>query len=122
MGNSVFLRDLVLAKTLLARSALPQIFVSLHEGDPGDTGRAELAGGEYVRQMLILGRSAPGVATNQRDIEFDGLPEAAITHFGIWDARAEGHYLTGGPLGVPTTVAERQALRWREAEIVLRIG
>ena len=119
--NSRYFRDLVLRHTLLD-AAVVEPYMSLHVGEPGEIGVAELAGEGYERQPLELARSAPGTVTNQNGVEFRDLPAGLVTHFGVWDARTGGNYLSGGPLMVPHQLYLGNNLGWREAEIVLRVG
>ncbi len=122
MANSAYLRDLVLERTLLDETALPNKYLSLHSGDPADVGRAELRGNEYLRQRVQLVRTATGVAANQQQVEIDGLPAAVITHFGIWDAQLAGNFLTGGQLAEPQRVISGQAIRWNAGDLLLSVG
>ena len=119
--NSRYFRDLVLRHTLLD-AAVVEPYMSLHVGEPGEIGVAELAGEGYERQPLELARSAPGTVTNQNNVEFRDLPAGLVTHFGVWDARTGGNYLSGGPLMVPHQLYLGNNLGWREAEIVIRAG
>lgn len=122
MGNSDYLRDLVLRRTLLDAEQFDELFVSLHGVDPGDEGIGEVTGGGYARQLVRLRRMGPGMAANENTIEYDRMPAAQVSYFGVWDAREGGNFLTGGGLLVSQSVRAGQALRWRESELVLRVG
>jgi len=123
MGNSVFLRDLVLHRILLDKEIMPGgLYISLHSGDPGVSGANEIQGGGYNRLAIAFTRSAPGAAVNIDAIEYEDLPRSEVTHFGIWDARIGGNYLTGGTLLIPQTILQGQSLRWRESDLTLRVG
>ena len=120
MANSSFFRELALRQTYLNPDVLPELYMSLHEDDPDGMGNAELGG--YERQRIVLMEVAPGVASNTNILEFSSLPRSTVTHFGIWDAVAEGHFLTDGMMPEPMDMKNGQNLRWREAELVIRLG
>jgi len=71
-------------------------YVSLHTGDPGETGADEAAGGSYARQSAAFDASASGATANAADITFTAMPTATITHIGVWDASTTGNFLWGG--------------------------
>lgn len=120
--NSPYARDIMLKATYLNRDILPQLYLSLHTGDPQDDGSAELIGGEYERQQLVLSRTAPGVAANENVMMFQNLPSSLVTHFGIWASARGDDFLTGGQIAMPQEVPQGGLLRYRENDFVLRIG
>jgi len=122
MSNSAYLRDLVLARTLLSPDILPDVYISLHSGDPGEEGAGEVSGRGYSRQRVELGRIATATAANTNTMEYEEMPESTVTHFGVWDAQMKGRFLTNGLLTVPQQVFSGQALRWRPGELVIRVG
>lgn len=80
-------------------------YISLHTGDPGTTGASEVAGGSYARvQVNANGGASPawgsatsGELTNSGAVTFpQGGGDAAVTHFGIWDAATNGNFIRGG--------------------------
>ena len=121
LPNSAYFSALILDRTLFDASVVPAVYVSLHSGDSGADGGNELVG--YARQAVTLVRVGSAAAVNANALEFDDLPHGEVSHFGVWDAREDGNYLTGGPLPRAQRVTQdNQALRWREAEWSLRIG
>jgi hypothetical protein len=98
---------------------LPSLWVGLHGGDPGEDGAGEI--GPYERQQVRFDAAGVGTVANREAMQYDGLPGATITHFGVWDAKAEGRYLTGGALDIALIVPAGRSLRWREGELLLRI-
>ena len=120
MGNSAYFRDLLLQRTLLDLDDGP--WMSLHTADPGNDGASEVKGGNYERQRLSLVRTAPGTAANDNEISFDGMPAVKVVFFGIWDSQTSGRFLTGGTLLSPVELGAGQALRYRETDLVLRLG
>lgn len=95
MGISNYLEN-VLLDTVFNGAADP--FISVHTGDPGETGANEHTGGTYIRQQAAFGAAASGAVTNSADIEFLGIPAATITHIGVWEDETVGNFLWGGPL------------------------
>ena len=99
---------------------LTSVWVSLHTGDPGDTGANEVVVGvtNYARiQVANAGwtknLSTPASANNNADIVFPTSPATTtwagnITHVGIWDAQigvGTPNFLYGGALTTPRAVA-----------------
>lgn len=123
MPNSAHFRDLLLSRSLLDAEAFPTgVWMSLHLDDPGSEGIREVTGGNYARQPLVLVRTAAGTAANETPIEFDSMPKASLRYFGVWDAQEGGRFLTGGALLGPVELSAGQDLRYRETDLVLRIG
>jgi hypothetical protein len=80
-------------------------FVSLHTGDPGNTGATEVStsGTGYVRKSVAFSSAVVGnttVASNNAVVSFD--PALAgwgtISYFGIWDAATAGNFRGSGTL------------------------
>ena len=117
MASSLFMRDLMLRRSYLDKELFPELFLSLHTADPEETGVREVEGGGYMRQLIDFADVAPGTMNNVNRIDFDDVPPAPITHFGIWDA--EGRFLMGERW---TAVEQTRDLRLRPGELVLRIA
>lgn len=71
------------------------VFVSLHINEPGEDGGSELFGGSYRRQAVIFDKARERVTVNAQRHEFLELPEARISHIGVWDAQEGGIFLWG---------------------------
>lgn len=82
------------------------IYVSLHTGDPGETGANEHgATASYSRKAIVLGAGNP--ASNASAVDFNTATadySAPITHGGIWDAASGGNFLGGGALPASRTI------------------
>ena len=117
MGNSAYLRELIMRRVFLDADALPGLWVSLHSADPGESGAGELR--DYARQAVAFGAGEAGAVVNRSALQYDNLPAATLTHFGVWDAERGGHYLTGGALDLGLIVPKGKSLRWRENELTL---
>lgn len=80
-------------------TATASVFMSLHAGDPGETGLAEFTGGSYVRQQVNWNAPSAGASnrqqvTNQADINFTDLPALTLQWWGIWTLASGGTFLT----------------------------
>lgn len=78
-------------------------YISLHTGDPGETGASEATGGSYARQSAAFDAAASGATANSGTISFTDMPAATITHVGVWDAVSAGNFLWGGALTASKT-------------------
>lgn len=112
MGASAFLRDEI-ADHLLGTAtwtAPADIYVSLHDGDPGTTGSDEVSGNAYARvQHNTWNAASGGVATNSGTVTWPtatGDYASPVTHFGLWDASSGGNFLGGGQLDDPRTILQ----------------
>lgn len=88
------------------------VYISLHTGDPGETGASEVAAsGDYARVSVTNNATnwpaaASGSKANGAVIQFP-TPSAGwgtVTHFGIWDAATTGNFLFGGALTVSKVI------------------
>ena len=100
----------VLAALLAAR------FVSLHTGDPGNTGANEVTGGAYARQAATFANagSNPTVASNNALIQYPTAtaPWGTVTHFGLWSAVSGGTFLGGAAVVTPKVIDTDDIARW----------
>jgi hypothetical protein len=84
--------------------ALSPTQVSLHTGDPGTTGAAELSGGGYARQTATFAAASAGSRALSSTVTFSGPASTSTPYFGVW---AGGTFLGGGATsGDPGTNAE----------------
>lgn len=88
------------------------VYISVHTGDPGETGASEVSGNGYGRYGYTCNQTTwsniDGVAKNSNLIT---LPVATgnwgtVTHFGIWDAPTGGNLLFSGALSVIRVVSQ----------------
>jgi hypothetical protein len=90
-------------------------YVSLHTGDPGNTGTNEVTGGSYARQLA--GFDAPvddtGVRaiTNAADIDFTDMPAVTVTHFAVWTAVTGGNSVYKEALATSRTTLAGDVIR-----------
>jgi len=57
--------------------------VSLHTGDPGTTGAAEVTGGDYAR-VAVTWDPTGGNLTITAPAEFDVAGGTTVSHYGLW--------------------------------------
>ena len=83
-----------------------QMAVSLHSGDPVQTGTAEVGGASYARQNVTFNAPSAGSVAASAALNFTGMPACtgsnSIGFVGIWCGNAfiEGGALTGGAQAV----------------------
>lgn len=87
-----------LAQSVLLTALLTGCQISLHTGDPGDTGANEVGAVDYARQnatFTIAG--TPRIASNNGQIQFPTFRSdgGLATYFGIWIG---GAFYGGWPL------------------------
>jgi hypothetical protein len=78
-------------------------YVSLHTGDPGETGTSEVAGGSYARQSGSFAVASGGSCDSDAVLTFADMPAETVTHVGVWDAVSGGNFLWGGALTASKT-------------------
>lgn len=120
-------------------TALTSVWVSLHTGDPGDTGANEVVVGatNYARiQVANAGwtknLSTPASATNTADIVFPSSGTvtwsaggSGITHVGIWDAQigvGTPNFLYGGALTTARVVASGDVFKFLATNLTISVA
>jgi hypothetical protein len=113
MSASNYLENTILDHLTSNASYTPPatFYVSLHTGNPGETGASnEVSGGSYSRKDVAYGSewtsAASGSIENVNPIEFVQATAnwGTITHFAIWDAVSGGNCLLYGALSSSKTV------------------
>lgn len=92
-------------------------WISLHTGQPGQTGANEVRGGAYERRPITLDlveAAGEGRAEFRSTIEIPEMPTATITHVGIWDAEGPVEFLQ---LARPVQVLAGQTYRIKPGAI-----
>ncbi len=93
------------ANRLLELEFADGIYLSYHDGDPGEDGANEIS--DSVRTFVDNWSAPSGKALhNVANIDSDPLPECEITYFGAWDAAEGGNFLRSVPrlVGSPPEV------------------
>ena len=70
------------------------VFVSLHDGAPGDNGANEIAGGApaYIRKAITWNASAAGSLDSSNTPELNVPAGTTVTYVGFWSAEAAGTF------------------------------
>jgi hypothetical protein len=105
-------------------SSPTNVYLSLHTANPtDDASGTELSGNNYSRQVITFNptNATTGVTTNSSVEEFtaSGGAFGTVSHFGIWDANANGNMLYYGELTAPKTIADGDTLRFAADSITI---
>jgi hypothetical protein len=101
------------------------VFVSLHTGDPGNTGTSEVSGGSYARvggaTFSNAADATKTVASNVGIITFAAASASwgTITHFGIWTASTAGNFLGSGAVTTPKAVGSGDTARFAAGALTI---
>lgn len=111
-------------ETTALNALLTGRFLSLHTGDPGNTGANEVAGGAYVRQSVAFTNSGnnPTVAANSAVVQYPAATATwgSVGFFGIWTAASGGSFIGGWPVSLVKTIEIDDIARWDVGK--LKIG
>lgn len=68
------------------------VFVSLHEGDPGDNGTNEISGGApaYIRKAITWNPAAAGSLDSSSQPVLDVPSGKTVSYVGFWSAESGG--------------------------------
>ena len=86
-------------------------FISLHTGDPGETGANEVTGltGYERKSHSSFTTSTSGTLSNSGDITFNTITDSSnsktVTHVGVFDSLSGGNFICGGSVGTSKTIA-----------------
>lgn len=58
--------------------------ISLHDGDPGQTGANEISHTDYSRQTPSYNAASSGVASLSSSLSFQGPAGGSVTYIGFW--------------------------------------
>jgi len=110
-------------ETTVLNALLAARFVSLHTGDPGNTGASEVATGAYARQSATFANTGanPTVAANTAIIQYPTAtaPWGTITHFGLWSAASGGTFLGSNSVVTPKTIDTDDIARWEVGKLTV---
>ena len=99
MSIGDFLENKMLDKTLRGDDYTGgTIFVSLHDGDPGEDGSSEISGGSYARQTGTFAAASEGTGTSAANIVFADMPSGTVDYVGLWNTGTVGDFFWGGAL------------------------
>ena len=72
------------------------LYVSLHNGDPGNTGANEIT--SYTRQAITFSAASNKTTTNSGEITFTNMPAVTVSYVGLWSASVAGTFWWGSAL------------------------
>lgn len=112
----------------LTTTAPANVYVSLHTGDPGDTGANEASTGGYARvAQTFAAASTDGGGTTTIDSNaaitigpFSGSD--TFTHMGIWDASTSGNFIAGGALSSSRSVVSSDQIKFNSGNITVALA
>ncbi len=85
-------------------AVLTGVFVSLHTGDPGNTGANEVSGGSpaYARKAISFSAASGGSKAASTSPVIDVPAATTVTFAGFWDASTSGHFLASSDISDET--------------------
>jgi hypothetical protein len=102
---------------------LTTAYVSLHAGDPGNTGANEVVGSNYARQLVAFTNAGanPTVASNSVIVSYPtaGATWGTISFFGLWDAETGGDFNGSGAIAPPKFVGAGDLVRFLAGQLVV---
>lgn len=105
MSISNYAEDKILDSVLNNISfAVTTPYVSLHDGDPAETGANEVTGGSYIRKAGSFAAASGGTCSSDAQLEWTNMPACTVDYVGIWDAETTGNFLWGGATTASKTV------------------
>jgi hypothetical protein len=106
-------------------TAYTAVWITLHTGDPGDTGANEASGSGYARVDATnkFPAASSGSSANDVAISFAAFSGAfAFTHSGMRDASSAGTWIGGGALTTPKSVASGDSASFAVGAYVLSLS
>jgi hypothetical protein len=103
------------------------VYVSLHDGNPGDAG----SGGTDVtttirvagRVAVTFGSIAAKAMSNDADVDFGAAAGAAdVDYFGIWDASSAGNFLGYGALVTPRAISASDPVKFPVGSLTIDLS
>lgn len=93
------------------------VWVSLHTGDPGNTGASEVTGGGYARQGPVAFTSTgfdPTVAANNAILTYPVATAnyGTVSFFGLWTAATGGNFIGSNAVGFPIPINTGDSARF----------
>ena len=108
----------------------PNVYISLHTGNPGDGGTNEVTNdgldpnstyGRYETAPADWNAADQKRADNVEVFEFEDMPACTVSHVGLWDAETSGNFLWAGALLDSRQVFKGDIFRFRVGDLVAEI-
>jgi len=122
--------------TAFPSPAPANLFISLHDADPGisgadgdvtatlrPAGRVEVAGNSFsapANAVNAPGRQCSNI--NAISITESAAAAAAVIYVGLWDAASGGNFLAYGLVSPPTNFLAGDIIRFPVGQLVIRVG
>lgn len=139
MAFSQYLADRVLNwfKASAFPTALSNVYISIHTGDPGASGTSSdvtvaVTGSSSRTAVASSAFTSPGNAsgggrevTNTSVVQITtsatNVATQTITHFGVWDAATSGNFLASGVLTSPVGVQTGDTVQFNVGALAIRV-
>lgn len=117
-------------------TALSNVYVSIHTGDPGTAGTsndvtATVVGGNRVAVSSSAFSSVGSAGGGGFQITNTGVVQMtasavnvvtqSLTHFGIWDAASSGNFLASGSLSASVDVATGDTVQFNIGAMAIKV-
>jgi hypothetical protein len=122
MGWSTYLDNAVLDKVFRNTDfTVATAYISLHTGDPGDTGADEFTVGtsSYARKVGTFTAAASSATANGTAVLFTNLPAGTVGYAGVWDAPTgtASNFLMGAALATSKVVNAGDSFQFNAGDI-----
>lgn len=88
------------------------IYAALYTVAPSDSSAGtEVTGGSYGRQTITFGAASSGSASNDANVDFNGMPTCTVVAVGILDNSTSGNLLYWGTLASSRSVTSGDSIR-----------
>lgn len=88
------------------------VYAALYTVAPSDSSAGtEVTGGSYGRQSITFGSASSGSASNDANVDFNGMPTCTVVAVGILDASTSGNLLYWGTLASSRSVTSGDSVR-----------
>lgn len=137
MAFSQYLADKILIwiKGTTFPTALTNVYISLHSGDPGTAGTANnvqttITGSANRTAVATTSFSTVGAAvgggfqiTNSASVQIttNASAGATVTYFGVWDAITAGNFLASGALTTSVDVVAGDTVQFNAGALAIRL-
>jgi hypothetical protein len=95
------------------------LFLSLHIGDPGNTGASEFTSYAGTRPAVTFGVASGQASLNDAPVVYDLNGGGTVTHAGLWTATSGGTFKGGGILAAAKVVSLGQSVLFGVGSVVL---
>ncbi len=101
------------------------LYMSLHTGDPGDTGANEYTAYTGTRPQITFSAPANKQTASTAQIDYTGMGSTSatpITHVGFWSATSGGTFQDSVPLVTARSTASGDTLRFPAGSVTRSVS